>query len=676
MKYCIVPLTTLLILLASAVHGSETIPLSSLDLSSMRQGYGRPQINKCITGKPLTLGGKVFANGVGSHSVSSYWLALDGNAQRFQATVGVDDQANGPGSVVFVITGDDRELWQSGVMKVGSAPRPVDLDLKGVKVLGLEITDAGDGIGFDHGDWADANFIMATGRPTPTYARGDEAVVLTPRPGPAPRLNGPTIDGCRPGHPFIYRIPCQGQRPLRFSAVGLPATLQLDEATGIITGKAPDAGQYRVTLRAVNSTGEATRLLRIVAGGTLALTPPMGWNHWYTHYDRITDKLVREAAEVMVSSGMADVGYQYVNIDDCWMNAPRNNDPLRVGPLRDASGIILPNKHFPDMKALTDFIHAKGLKAGIYTSPGPFTCGGFAAAFRHEQQDARTFAEWGFDFLKYDWCSYGGIAKSGSADDSNIPHWGDQPPNLPAYQYPYRLMGDLLKQQPRDIVFNLCQYGMGDVWEWGADVGGHCWRTSGDLGFELNRITEVALKNSEHRAWSRPGSWNDPDYIQIGQIGSAKDMGEPGPCGLSPNEQYTYMALWSLMAAPLVFSGDMGKLDDFTLNVLCNPEVIDINQDALGQGAAPVALTPATYLMVKELEDGGKAVGLFNRGDHAMAVTASWPVLGLHGPVTVRDVWRQQDLGSANGSFTAKVPKHGVVMVRIATEAGGRGVTP
>jgi alpha-galactosidase len=306
------------------------------------------------------------------------------------------------------------------------------------------------------------------------------------------------------------------------------------------------------------------------------------------------------------------------------------------------------------------------LKAGIYTSPGPLTCGGFAGSFRHEEQDARTFAGWGFDFVKYDWCSYGHIAKGGSPEDKNIPHWGDQAPNLQAYQFPYRLMGDLLKRQPRDIIYNLCQYGMGDVWEWGSDVGGHCWRTAGDLGFELDRITTVAMKNSEHRAWSKPGSWNDPDYILIGRIGNARNMGEPELCGLSPNEQYAYMSLWSLMASPLIFSGDMRYLDEFTLNVLCNPEVIDVNQDALGQAAAPVVLTPTTYLMVKDLEDGGKAVGFFNRSDSAADVTAPWPVLGITGPVKVRDVWRQKDLGTADDKYTAKVPKHGVVMLRLS----------
>ena len=262
-----------------------------------------------------------------------------------------------------------------------------------------------------------------------------------------------------------------------------------------------------------------------MAGDMLALTPPMGWNHWYTHYARITDALIRQAADAMVASGMADVGYQYVSIDGCWQNAVpdsrQNSDPLRVGPFRDAQGNILPSRYFPDMPALTAYIHAKGLKAGIYTSPGPLDCAAFAGSYEHEAQDARRFADWGFDLLKYDWCSYGKVA---GHDKS-----------LAAFQKPYRLMGDLLKQQHRDIVFNLCQYGMANVWEWGAEVGGQSWRTGGDLGFELNRIFEVALKNAEHRAYSKPGSWNDPDYLQIGYIGSARGMGEPRPCPLTPD---------------------------------------------------------------------------------------------------------------------------------------------
>ena len=475
--------------------------------------------------------------------------------------------------------------------------------------------------------------------------------IYTPRPKPQPRINGPLVYGCRPGHPFLYRIPCQGERPISFKVKGLPPEMKLDPSTGIITGTVPQKGEYDVSIVARNSTGTDKRKLKIIAGDKLALTPTMGWNHWYAHYDRITDKMMREAADVMISSGMADVGYDYVNIDDCWMNAPKHNDPKRVGPLRDDKGDIIPNKYFPDMKGLTDYIHSKGLKAGIYTSPGTLTCGGFTGAWQHEEQDARQFATWGFDFLKYDWCSYGRIA---GKDKS-----------LEAYQKPYRQMGKILKSLDRDMVFNLCQYGMGDVWKWGGEVDGHSWRTSGDLGFELDRIFDVALKNSEHRQYSKPGEWNDPDYIQIGWIGTAKKMGIPELNPMSAPMQYAYMSLWSLMAAPLIYSGDMSKLDEFTLNVLCNPEVIEVNQDPLGECGLVIKQTDDRLLMIKNLADGSKAVGLFNRGKSTAEVTVNWSELELSGKQSVRDLWHQKIMGVFNQKFSAMVPSNGVVMVKI-----------
>lgn len=652
-------------------HAAESIRLEALDTSLMHQGYGRPQAGKCVTGKALVLGGKAYEHGLGSHAVATAWYDLGGSAERFTARVGVDDNAGGPGTVEFVVSDDGRVLWRSGVMKPGDVPKAVDVALAGVRYLKLEANDGGDGNSFDHADWVDAVIVMTTGKPVAVTDPEDSPVILTPKPGPAPRINGPLVYGARPGNPFLYRIPCQGTRPITFSADGLPASLKLDSATGIITGTTPVAGEHKVTLHARNPQGTHARAFRIVAGETLALTPPMGWNHWYTHYDRITDKLMREAADVMISSGMADVGYQYVNIDDCWMNAPKHMDPLRVGPARDEQGRLLANKYFPDMKGLADYIHGKGLKAGLYTSPGRLTCGGFAGSYGHEQQDAALFAAWGYDFLKHDWCSYAGIAANGDPAAPGVPNWSKGGDKLPVLKYPYQIMGDALRKQPRDIVLNHCQYGMGNVWEWGKGVGGHCWRTAGDLGFELDRITDVAINNAKYRAWNGPGGWNDPDYLQIGHIGNASNMGEPKPCPLTPNQQYTYMSLWALSAAPLFFSGDMGKLDAFTLNVLCNPEVIDINQDPLGQCGEVVILNSKTFLMIKDLENGDKAVGLFNRSDKAEDVPVDRTVLGMTGRLKARDLWSQRDIGMFNSHFSHPVPPRGVKMLRLTPARQG-----
>lgn len=646
--------TCLIAILLSALSvapAAETVWLDALDLSQIAQGYGTAQTNRSIREQPLSIGGRKFERGVGTHAVSTARIELTGGSERFLAFVGVDDNANGAATITFKVIGDGRTLWQSGVMKPGDAARQVDVDLSGYKTLVLQVGDAGDGVGFDHANWAEARFIVSGAKPRIVGVPVETAVILTPKPGPSPRINGPTVYGCRPGNPFLYRIPTQGERPMTFSVKGLPQGLKLDSATGILAGSIAERGEYRLTLRAKNKHGRASRPFKIVCGDTLSLTPSMGWNHWYAHYDRITDAMMREAADIMVNSGMADVGYQYVSIDDCWMNAEQQKDPLRVGPLRDERGNILPNKHFPNMKAMTAYIHAKGLKAGIYTSPGPRTCAGFAGSYQHEAQDAKQFADWGFDLLKHDWCSYGEIAK------------GDK--SLAAFKKPYQLMGDLLKQQKRDILLNLCQYGMGNVWEWGAEVGGQSWRTSGDLGFELNNIFNVALKNAEHRAWSRPGSWNDPDYIQIGYIGNARGGGLPAPCPLTPTEQYAFMSLWALMASPLFYSGDMTKLDEFTLNVLCNPEVIEVNQDPLGQCARVVELNESTFIMEKELADGAKAVGLCNRGEMETTLTVRWADLGIKGKPRVRDLWRQKDLGRFAEEFHAAVPRHAVVLLRV-----------
>ena len=654
--------------LASTPAAAETFWLDSLDLTKVRQGYGEAHTNISVRGTPLKIAGQQYERGVGTHAASRFWITLGGTALRFAAEVGMDDAAGG-GSISFRVLGDGNTLFDSGVMKTNQKAKLVDVDLKGIKNLLLLVTDAGDGIAFDHANWAQAKIEMSSGAPKAISPPDDEKVILTPRPGPEPRINGPKVYGCRPGNPFLYRVPTQGAQPMKFTAKNLPKGLTLGAAEGIIEGIAPERGEYVVILRAKNDHGMAEREFRIVSGDKLALTPPMGWNHWYAHYDRITDPMMREAADIMISSGMADVGYQYVNIDDCWMNSPNHKDSMRVGPARDSLGELLSNKYFPDMKALATYIHQKGLKAGLYTSPGPLTCGGFHASFQHEAQDAKTFAAWGYDFVKYDWCSYGRIAEGRDAAVTNIPTFGKGTMNLEAYQYPYRLMGQLLKRQRRDIVYNLCQYGMGNVWEWGEKVEAHCWRTAGDLGFELDRVVEVALKNSEHRAWSRPGAWNDPDYIQIGWIGSAHSGGLPEPCPMNGNEQYAYMSLWALMAAPLFYSGDMTKLDAFTLNVLCNPEVIEVNQDPLGQCAEFMRLGEYGFLMVKDLEDGSKAIGLFNRGEFPLELAAAWPAIGIKGPHVARDLWRQRDIGLVDRSISIKIPRHGVMLLKLTKEA-------
>jgi alpha-galactosidase len=312
------------------------------------------------------------------------------------------------------------------------------------------------------------------------------------------------------------------------------------------------------------------------------------------------------------------------------------------------------------MPTLTAYIHAKGLKAGIYSSPGPLTCGGFAASYQHEAADARTFSGWGFDFLKYDWCSYGDVApkKLDVAD----------------FRKPYDLMGSTLKKQNRDIVLNLCQYGMGGVWDWAADAGGNSWRTTGDLGMEraskLPGFYNIAFANASHSSNAGPGHWNDPDYILIGAVADAfkwEQAPEPVKTTLSSDEQYSYMSMWSLMSSPLFFGGEMASLDDFTLGILCNSEVIDVDQDALGWQARVVRQSENEWILEKPLEDGSVAVGLFNLSEAPRKVSVSLPELGLRSGQQVRDLWRQKDKGDISDLLSADVAPHGVIMVRLSS---------
>ncbi len=649
-------LVTLVVLLGmNARAQGEIVRLGDMDIARMSSGWGRPLVDQSVTGKALSIAGRTFAHGVGTHADSMLYVDLDGKVERFRATVGVDDATNGRGTIVFRVYGNGESLFNSGTMKGSQEAKAVDIPLAGVRQLLLLVGSAGDGIGFDHANWCDAEFVFAGSAPQAMDAPkppAEERIILTPRPGPQPRINGSKVYGARPGRPFLYRIPCTGTRPIRFGAGNLPNGLHLDASTGFIEGTVPEkVGEYAVTLRAGNQHGQDERPFKIVVGDTLALTPPMGWNSWYIHYHRVTEEHMRKAADVMISSGMADYGYQYVNIDDCWMKK-RGDEPYR-----DDRRAILPNAKFPDIEGMVDYIHSKGLKAGLYTSPGPWTCAGYVGSYEHERIDADKFAEWGFDFLKYDWCSYSEVA--GGND-------------LEHMKRPYKKMGDILATLNRDIVHNLCQYGMANVWTWGAETG-HCWRTTDDLGVAQGALLpgfyQIGLSNAAHYEYAGPGHWNDPDYILIGYVGNARSQNDPPiPTKLTPNEQYSYMSMWCLMAAPLFFSGDMAILDDFTLGVLCSAEVIEVDQDPLGKQAKPLVQDDQTLILARPMEDGSLAVGLFNLAEMPREVAADWSLLAIKGRQRVRDLWRQKDLGLFENRFAATIPRHGVILVRLRPE--------
>jgi alpha-galactosidase len=309
------------------------------------------------------------------------------------------------------------------------------------------------------------------------------------------------------------------------------------------------------------------------------------------------------------------------------------------------------------MKGLTDYLHSQGLKGGIYISPGPRTCGGYEGSYGHEQQDARRFAAWGFDFLKYDLCSYQDLLK-GSRSRQDL-------------MKPYGLMGSILRSLDRDMVFNLCEYGLGDVWEWGREVGGNYWRTSDDVGSGIQgslwkSIEAYGFGEAGKEKWAGPGGWNDPDNILLGQI-LWHDKLVPTP--LTRDEQYTWMTLWSMLSAPLILGSDLTKMDAFTLALLTNDEVIRVNQDPLGKQAAPIVRNPPIEIWEKELEDGSEAIAFFNRGETAAPARLEKSALNIPGKWRIRDLWEHQDLGEFADSFQLTVSGHGAKIVQIRPQA-------
>jgi alpha-galactosidase len=489
------------------------------------------------------------------------------------------------------------------------------------------------------------------------YPAQDPMSIIHPEPI-APTINGPRIVGASPGKPFLFLIPATGQGPLGYSAENLPKGLKLDPKTGIMSGALEKDGVTVVEITVTGPKGAARRSLTIVAGkDQLALTPPMGWNSWNAWGLSVNAEEVKQAADCMVKSGLAAHGFQYVNIDDGWEKR------------RDANGEIVPNEKFPDMKALADYVHSRGLKLGIYSSPGPKTCGGYEGSLGHQAQDAATYAKWGIDYLKYDWCSGG--AKGKSLD-----------PKL--YQETYFQMGKYLKGLDRDIVYsidpagysslwlldptergvsnNLCRRSLKGVWCWGESAGGNLWRTSVDIKDNWFIMSRLGFGANGLEKFAGPGHWTDPDMLVVGKVGWGPNLHQSR---LSPDEQITHLTLWSMLAAPLLTGCDLCHLDDLALALLTNDEVLGVDQDPLGKQASRVARSGETEVWSRPLWDGTFAVALFNRSQSSRKVMARWSDLGLSGIQPARDLWQQKDLGDFQGSFQATVPAHGAIMLKV-----------
>src|SRR5271165_4140653 len=410
------------------------------------------------------------------------------------------------------------------------------------------------------------------------------------------------------GHPYVCEGTLDGDK-LRFT-VHDPNT----KSHAIVAGRAK-SDPFQV------ATPLTPPAVRDLPGNDRAKTPPMGWNSWNLFAGRVDDTIVREMADAMVSSGMRDAGYIYLNIDDTWEGD------------RDANGVIQTNKKFPDMKALADYVHSKGLKFGIYSSPGPYTCAGYAGSYAHEAQDAKTYAGWGVDYLKYDWCS-----ASNLYPDS-------------AMRAVYQKMAEALRSTNRPIVYSLCQYGRANVWEWGAEVVGNLWRTTGDINDTYKRMMEIVDTQSAIAKWAGPGHWNDPDMLEVGNGGMTTD------------EYRTHMSLWAIFAAPLLAGNDVRSMSADTRSILLNKDVISIDQDPLGQQGQLALKRDDVDYWKRPLSGGGVAIAAVNRASTAAPVKIPWRDLGIEPTSAFKDVWNSK-LITIPSDPTFTIPPHGVVLLR------------
>ena len=667
MKQIIRLLTVFFYLVTAGCTPKTTdIWLDDLKIVSFSEGIRPVNAKGSYIKDTIRIGGVHYQRGIGSITTAVFPFLLNGNARRFTAEVGADDKANKDIPIKFFVVGDKKVLFESGEMRVGDPAKKIDLNLKGIKRLGLLVTDDIGGLKnkMTYCDLANAKFEMIGDSLPRLIPNSDDKQMLTPAPPQTPKINSARVFGATPGNPFLYSISTTGKRPMQFFAENLPNGLNLDSKTGIITGKVSKLGIYFTTLKAKNELGEATKILKISIGDTIALTPPIGWNGWNSWAEKIDREKVISTAEAMVNKGLNNHGWSYINIDDSWQGN-------RGGKLN----ALQPNEKFPKIKEMVDYIHSLGLKAGIYSTPYVYSYAGYPGAssdfekggdkhepikanrrasgpigkYRFETNDALQMAEWGFDYLKYDW----------RIDVTSTER-----------------MSAALKKSGRDVVFSISNNApIEKAADWARLT--NAWRTGPDIRDSWPSLYSLAFTIDKWAEFAGPGHWNDPDMMIVGNVSMGPT--ELHPSRLTPDEQYSHVSIFSLLAAPLLIGCPIEQLDDFTLNLLTNDEVIEVNQDQLGKPARLVADENGVQIWAKPMEDGSFAVGLFNTDDFGKTpqsyfrwgdetpkkFTLDFSKLGLTGNLKLRDLWRQKDLGEFAGSYSAEIRHHGVVMLRI-----------
>lgn len=660
-KVTIVFLLSLFSGIVSDAQSTTSVYLDELAIATFSEGI--PSVNQKTNGagEPMQLGNIHYERGLGVHSTGVLYFLMDGNGIDFTAMVGADDKANKAMVTRFYVIGDRKILFESGDMKVGDIPKKVSVNLKGIKRLGLLVTN-NEEISRNYSDWADAKFTMAGSALPGNIPNSDEKYILTPPSAKTPQINSPKVFGAKPGNPFLFTVVASGEKPMQFAVDNLPKGLSIDSKTGIITGKVSERGIYHTKMKAKNKYGENVKELLIKIGDTISLTPPIGWNGWNSWARDIDKEKVIASANAMVKMGLSDHGWTYINIDDAWQ-----------GQRTGKNHALQPNEKFPAFKEMIDEIHSKGLKLGVYSTPWISSYAGYAGGssnfengdypdsiknnkrafryigkYRFEKEDAQQMAEWGVDYLKYDW-----RIELNSAER----------------------MSAALKNSGRDIVYSLSNSApFALVKDW-ARIS-EAWRTGPDIRDSWISLYISAFTVDKWAPYNGPGHWNDPDMMILGNVTTGAKL---HPTRLTADEQYSHVSLFSLLAAPLLIGCPIEQLDAFTLNLLTNDEVITIDQDPLGKSARLVSEENDVQVWLKPLEDGSYAIGMFNIngyqktpqsyfrwGDEKIkSYELDLNKLGLKGKYTIRDVWRQKDLGQYSATFKTAIRHHGVVMVRV-----------
>lgn len=512
---------------------------------------------------------------------------------------------------------------------------------------------------------------MALGESVPSpYVASPSGKRLTPAEEAKPAINGPLVVGAVVNKPFLFRIPVSGQKPINLQVTGLPEGVKFDAKNGVISGIVRKSQDFPLKIVAKNQAGSDEQTIELKVGDQISLTPPMGWNSWYCHSELISQDAVLETARQMVESGLADFGWSYVNIDDCWQGE-------RGGP----SLALQANARFGDMKKMCDDVHELGLRVGIYSTPWVSTYAGFRGGSSMNEKgddsalglpedkrkqatqifgrwpsvhqlkldktgdywffdrDAQQWADWGFDYVKVDW----------------------KPNDVPTTE---RIYKDL-KKTDRAIILSLSNAAPFENMK-GLIQYANATRTTGDIHDAWGSIKGIGFSQEKWQQFLKPGHWPDPDMLQVGKLGKPNNMNTKfEPTRLSPDEQYTQVSLWALLSAPLLLSCDLSDMDDFTKGLLCNDAVIKVNQDAQASPAKKVLDCDGFQIWTKELSDGSMAMGIFNLNDGKKTLKLDTDILGLAGRNKVTDLWKQKGLGTIVNGWEVEVNPHGVVLLKI-----------